>query len=130
MYSNFQNSIYNNAFQSYNSTTNTFINYSIQSQFKDNYLGQINQTGLISNIIYTNFTYYFNLVNTVLDPLLSAWNYLSVKNTKASIAAILTTTADSTLNLSKSINSTLNNLGKAFYVFFLYNIATLIYKFN
>ncbi len=118
MYSNFQNSIYNNAFQSYNSTSNTFTIYSIQSQFKDNYLGQINQTGLISNIIYTNFTYYFNLVNTVLDPLLSAWNYLSVKNNKASIAAILTTTADSTLNLSKSINSTLNNLGKAFYVFF------------
>jgi hypothetical protein len=109
-YSGYNNQAYSNAFAQASNTTLvngtvvTSVTYTtVNSQFKDMYLGPTTDSKKITGILYANLSYYFSLINNALDPMLNSWTYLNTTEGQATISATLTNGASSLMNFSKVI---------------------------
>ncbi len=70
----------------------------------------------VTGIMKSQLSYYFDLVNSALDPMLSAYNYLKVTKTQPTVSSLLTAQATSIRSITGPIETNTTTMVNFLYV--------------
>jgi hypothetical protein len=91
----------------------------VVSQFKNMYLGPTTDATKVTGIMNSQLGTFFTVVNDALDPMLTAWSYLSTTKTQADVTATLTAAAAAIRTQVGVFNGNIDSLAGQFGVYIL-----------
>jgi hypothetical protein len=87
------------------------------------FLGPTTNPSTITGLMTSQLTTFFNLINSALDPMLTAWTYLNTTQGQSNISSLLTAEAADMASVAGIIDGNITNLATRFSVFHLTNVA-------